>query len=77
MKRSALQGSGPQVLEPADRTQGREAAGPIGKGVVGHDALDPHPQPSEPGEGAAQEADAGGTLLIPQHFRVGQPADPG
>jgi len=51
-----------------------EEFGPIGRAVVGHDSLDPHPQPTEPVERPHEEGSRILSAQAGQHLGVGQPA---
>jgi len=67
-------GPGPQVadLQIGDRLS--MGHGAVAGAVVGHDPLDAHALGGEPGDGATEEPDAGGALLIVEDLDVGEAA---
>src|SRR5439155_12159621 len=62
------------VTDAAAAARGGVDGGDGGTAVVGEDPLDADAMPSEEGERAPQEADRGRSLLVGEHFRVGEAA---
>src|SRR5579871_5583421 len=61
-------GPGADVPDPALGEAGAEGVAPVGRAVIGHDALDADAETGEPGERAVEEGDGAFLLLVGQEL---------